>query len=181
MTVAHARQEKHYNQRRTGKTYNVGDVVLVYRPLRKKGRATKLLFRYHGPFKIVRQINALNYVVEPMYGSKKKKECVHVSKLKRFVERATIPSKPSAQCGEPAPRIVKGTPAGTGTTRRVGRREQGGSTAGSQPGLSARTRVRSQVPCKNSSEPLNEIGDECSTTVGGHRLRSRSRLHKPVN
>ena len=109
--VAHARQEKHYNQRRTGKTYNVGDVVLVYRPLRKKGRATKLLFRYHGPFKIVRQINTLNYVVEPMYGSKKKKNCVHVSKLKRFVERATIPSKPAlSTCGEPAPRIVKGIP-----------------------------------------------------------------------
>ena len=117
-----------------------------------------------------------------MYGSKKKKNCEHVSKLKRFVERATIPSKPAlSTCGEPAPRIVKGTPAGTGTTRPAGRREQGGSTAGFQPGLSARTRVRSQVSCKNSSEPLNEVGDECTTTVGGHRLRSRSRLHKPVN
>ena len=60
MLMAHARQEKHYNRQRTEKVYSVGDAVLVCRPLRKKGRVEKLLFRYHGPFKIVGRINSLN-------------------------------------------------------------------------------------------------------------------------
>lgn len=59
----------------------------MYRPVRKKGRSEKLLFCYHGPFKIVKRINSLNYVVESLYGSKKRRDCVHVSKLKTFVGR----------------------------------------------------------------------------------------------
>jgi hypothetical protein len=186
MLVAHARQEKHYNRRRTEKVYNVGEAVLVYRPLRKKGRAEKLLFRYHGPFKIVKRINSLNYMIEPLYGSKKKRDCVHVSKLKRFIEK-----KPSViggaeqsvlcTCGEPAPKGVVGTPAGTGTTRQTEPREQSGVTAGSQPKLSTRTRVRFQ----EAHQPVTEVvgskamittDEPSSTLVGGHRLRSRSHL-----
>jgi hypothetical protein len=108
--VAHAQQEKHYNRERTEKVCNVGDPVLVYRPLRKKGRAEKLLFRYHAPFKVVRRLNSLNYVIEPLCGSKKKRDFVHVSKLKRFVEKKISlgDAKKSVlrTCGEPAPKGV---------------------------------------------------------------------------
>lgn len=89
MLKAHGRQEKHYNKQRTERVFNVGDAVLVYRPLRKKGRAEKLLFKYHGPFKVVKRLNSLTYVFEPLFGSKRKRDCVHVSKLKTFYGRNT--------------------------------------------------------------------------------------------
>lgn len=82
MLVAHARQKKHYNRKRTEKVCYVGDAVLVYRPLRKKGRAEKLLFRYHGSYKIVGRTNSLNYIVKPMYGSKEKEELCPCLQLK---------------------------------------------------------------------------------------------------
>ncbi len=89
MLVVQARQKLRYDSSHQQKIYNVGDIVLVYRPLRQKGKATKLLHHYHGPFKIVRRANLVNYIVEPLYGSKKIAECVHVSKLKRFNHRKT--------------------------------------------------------------------------------------------
>jgi hypothetical protein len=87
MLVVHARQKKRYDKRRKQKSFNVDDHVLVYRPIRQKGRAEKLLHRYHGPFRIIKKVNSLNYVVESLYGSRKHKDCVHVSMLKPFHEK----------------------------------------------------------------------------------------------
>lgn len=60
--------------------------------------------------KIVRRTNYLNYMVEPFYGSKKKKDCVHVYNLKRFIEKSTMlgGAKRSvlSTCEEPAPKGV---------------------------------------------------------------------------
>ena len=90
MLMVHARQKKRYDKRHKDKAYHIGDVVLVYRPIRKKGRAEKLLHRYHGPFRVVNKINSLNYTVESLYGSRKHRDCVHVSMLKPFHNRETL-------------------------------------------------------------------------------------------
>jgi hypothetical protein len=55
-------------------------------------------------------------MIEPLYGSKKKRDCVHVSKLKRFIEKKRSVIGGTEQsvlctCGEPAPKGVMGTPA----------------------------------------------------------------------
>ena len=88
MLVVQARQKRRYDSKRTQRQYKVGDVVLVYRPIRQKGRATKLLHRYHGPFRISCRVNSLNYHVEYLScakrHTKKKRTCVHVSMLKPF-------------------------------------------------------------------------------------------------
>ena len=72
MLVAHDRQKKRYDQKRSER-----DLVLVHRPVRKKGRSEKLLFCFHGPYKIVKRVNSLTYVVEPLYGFKKKRDCAN--------------------------------------------------------------------------------------------------------
>ena len=88
MLVVQARQKRRYDSKRTQRQYKVGDVVLVYRPIRQKGRATKLLHRYHGPFRISCRVNSLNYHVESLSSAKrhtkKKQTFVHVSMLKPF-------------------------------------------------------------------------------------------------
>lgn len=44
--------------------YKCGDFVMVYNPSRKKGRATKLLSRYCGPYRVIRKIFSVNYEAE---------------------------------------------------------------------------------------------------------------------
>ncbi|KZR96123.1 Uncharacterized protein APZ42_009714, partial [Daphnia magna] len=59
-----SRQKKRFDHRRRDASFAVGDLVLVYRPIKKKGRATKLLHRYFGPYKIVRRVSDLDYIVQ---------------------------------------------------------------------------------------------------------------------
>lgn len=117
---------------------------------------------------------------------KKKKNCVHVYNLKRFIEKGTAfgDAKRSvlSTCGEPAPKGVMGIPAGTGITRQTRRRYQSGVTAGSRPELSLRTRVRSQEAHKPVSKDMGSKAfgateEPSSTMIGGHRLHDRSHLH----
>ena len=55
------RQRKRYNTSRQEKFYAVGDLVLVYRPIRKKDRSKKLLHPFHGPFVIAKRLSAVNH------------------------------------------------------------------------------------------------------------------------
>lgn len=77
-------QKKRFDKKKQNKSYSVGDLVLVYRPIRKKGRSEKLLHWYYGPYRIVEKINNVNYHVELVIGRKKRRDCVHVNKLKPF-------------------------------------------------------------------------------------------------
>jgi hypothetical protein len=62
---AQRRYKKHYDkQRREGEKFKPDQQVLVYRPTRKVGLAEKLLHRWHGPYRIIRQITPLNYEVQ---------------------------------------------------------------------------------------------------------------------
>lgn len=53
MAVVQSKQKKRYDRRRRQAEFAVGDPVLVFRPIRKKGRTTKFLHRYFGPYRIV--------------------------------------------------------------------------------------------------------------------------------
>lgn len=81
------RQKHRYDKRRQSKTYQVGDQVLVFRPIRKKGRSEKLLHRYYGPYRIIKRINDVNYQVELLFGRNKRRDCVHIDALKPFHTR----------------------------------------------------------------------------------------------
>jgi hypothetical protein len=53
MAIVQSRQKKRYDRHRRQVKFAVGDPVLVYRRIRKKGRTTKFLHRYFGPYRIV--------------------------------------------------------------------------------------------------------------------------------
>ncbi len=84
LALIQSKQKTRYDRRRRSVNFAVGDLVLVYCPIRKKGRSTKFLHRYFGPYKIVRRVSDLNYIIEPLCGRRKKQDCVHVSHLKPF-------------------------------------------------------------------------------------------------
>ena len=122
------KQKTRYDRRRRSVNFAVGDLVLIYRPIRKKGRSTKFLHRYFGPYKIVRRVSDLNYIVEPLRGRQKKQDCVHVSHLKPFRHDASSVSesaKPPSVIREAGKKtrqregkVWKETPKKTPTARR---------------------------------------------------------------
>ncbi|XP_055351568.1 uncharacterized protein LOC129597891 isoform X2 [Paramacrobiotus metropolitanus] len=69
-------------------TYKDGDYVLVFNPAGKRGKATKLLSRFYGPYRVLRQTSPVNYEVETCGIRKRRNVFVtHVSKMKLFKDR----------------------------------------------------------------------------------------------
>lgn len=55
-----------YNLRRRDQEYALGDRVMVWTPVRRRGLSEKLLRRYFGPYKVTRRLGPLVYEVVPM-------------------------------------------------------------------------------------------------------------------
>jgi len=61
--------------------YKIGDKVLVYDELRR-GRSKKLESLWTGPYKIIEKNSEVNYTVK----KGRKTSCMHVNKIKPFIE-----------------------------------------------------------------------------------------------
>ena len=86
---AQERYTSNYNEARVAVSYNEGDLVLVRFPNPIPGLATKLLHKYHGPYRIVRKKSELTYELEGIAAGDRQKMTVHVQRLKPFVSRRT--------------------------------------------------------------------------------------------
>jgi hypothetical protein len=78
------RQEANLKIAKTLKAYDIGQHVYVYmKPMssKKKGLSKKFMLLYHGPYKIVRQLNAVTYVCQ-LLSNPKKKVKAHFTQLK---------------------------------------------------------------------------------------------------
>ncbi|UYV69952.1 hypothetical protein LAZ67_7001313 [Cordylochernes scorpioides] len=69
--------------------YRVGDLVWVFTPVRKTGLSEKLLKKYFGPYKITRKVSEVNYEVEALEQSSRRrrrsqKDVVHVLRMKPY-------------------------------------------------------------------------------------------------
>lgn len=78
---------RRYNLRRREVKYKPGDRVWVWTPVRRRGLSEKLLRRYFGPYKVIRQLGELDYEVVPDGASASQRrhsrpEVVHVARLK---------------------------------------------------------------------------------------------------
>ena len=80
----HLKQKENYDKTRRDVSYSDGDLVLVYKPIRKVGKSEKLLHRWLGPFKIVRRTSEVNYEVQKIKSKNDKTDIVHVTNLKKF-------------------------------------------------------------------------------------------------
>ncbi|UYV78709.1 K02A2.6-like [Cordylochernes scorpioides] len=80
-----SRQDKSkqvYDKHRREVNFSPDDLVLIWTPIRKVGRADKLQKNYIGPFKIIRKTSPVNYEVKEVTGRGKK--IVHVSRMKLY-------------------------------------------------------------------------------------------------
>ena len=83
MGIMQSKQAHYYNNRRRESEFKEGDIVLVYKPIRKVGRADKLIHHFVGPYKVIRKITPLNYEIQ-LLSRRKKSEIVHVCRMKLF-------------------------------------------------------------------------------------------------
>ncbi|GBM77787.1 Retrovirus-related Pol polyprotein from transposon 412 [Araneus ventricosus] len=93
---AQASDKRRYDARHRSVSYEIGDLVWVYTPIRKVGLSEKLLRRYFGPYRITRHMSEVTYEVESMETDKKRrklKDAVHVLRIKPYYE-------PKKQLGE---------------------------------------------------------------------------------
>ncbi|UYV63748.1 hypothetical protein LAZ67_2005487, partial [Cordylochernes scorpioides] len=79
----------HYDQVHRSVEYRVGDLVWVFTPVRKTGFSEKLLKKYFGPYKITRKVSEVNYEVEALEQSSRRrrrsqKDVVHVLRMKPY-------------------------------------------------------------------------------------------------
>lgn len=69
--------------------YSPGDLVWVFTPVRKVGLSEKLLKRYFGPYKVLRQLSDVTFEVEdfdPKSRRRKRRDVVHVLRMKPYYD-----------------------------------------------------------------------------------------------
>ncbi|UYV70378.1 K02A2.6-like [Cordylochernes scorpioides] len=69
------------------KIYEPGHLVAVWTPVRKIGKCEKLLKKYFGPYRILKKLSNVNYLIEPKDNPGQDPLIVHVSRLKPYFER----------------------------------------------------------------------------------------------
>ena len=87
LKMVQAKQRHDYNKKRVPVRFDPGELVFIYKPVRKKGRSSKLMMCYWGPFRIVKRLSDLNYLVKGARRGARYTDVVHVARLKRFYQR----------------------------------------------------------------------------------------------
>ncbi|RNA12853.1 Retrovirus-related Pol poly from transposon [Brachionus plicatilis] len=65
-------------------TYEVGDLVLLNKPLIKKGKSKNMAPKWEGPFSIVEKVGQVNYKIKKVGPARPKVKLVHHNRLKRY-------------------------------------------------------------------------------------------------
>ncbi|UYV71437.1 hypothetical protein LAZ67_8003186, partial [Cordylochernes scorpioides] len=81
------RMKKNYDKKHMERSYEPGELVAVWTPVRKIGKCEKLLRKYFGPYRILKKLSNVNYLIEPKDNPGQDPLIVHVSRLKPYFER----------------------------------------------------------------------------------------------
>ncbi|UYV75188.1 K02A2.6-like, partial [Cordylochernes scorpioides] len=81
------RMKKNYAKKHIERSYEPGELVAVWTPIRKIGKCEKLLRKYFGPYRILKKMSSVNYLIEPKDNPGQDPLIVHVSRIKPYYER----------------------------------------------------------------------------------------------
>ncbi|UYV69618.1 K02A2.6-like [Cordylochernes scorpioides] len=76
-----------YDKEHMERSYEPRELVAVWTPIRKIGKCEKLLRKYFGPYRILKMMSSVNYMIEPKDNPGQDPLIVHVSRLKPYYER----------------------------------------------------------------------------------------------
>ncbi|UYV72938.1 hypothetical protein LAZ67_10001233, partial [Cordylochernes scorpioides] len=83
------KDRKYYDRKHRPVDYNVGDLVWLFIPVRKVGLSEKLIKKYFGPYRITRKLSPVNYEIEAISDSPKRRKTrntVHVLRMKPYLD-----------------------------------------------------------------------------------------------
>ncbi|UYV67231.1 K02A2.6-like, partial [Cordylochernes scorpioides] len=81
------RMKGNYDKKHMERSYEPGELVAVWTPIRKIGKCEKLLRKYFGPYRILKKLSNVNYLIEPKDNPGQDPLIVHVSRIKPYFER----------------------------------------------------------------------------------------------
>ncbi|UYV74885.1 hypothetical protein LAZ67_12001673, partial [Cordylochernes scorpioides] len=81
------RMKKNYDKKHMERSYEPGELVAVWTPIRKIGKCEKLLRKYFGPYRILKKLSNVNYLIEPKDNPGQDPLIVHASRIKPYFER----------------------------------------------------------------------------------------------
>ncbi|UYV73333.1 K02A2.6-like [Cordylochernes scorpioides] len=84
---AQSKDKERYDKKHQEVTYKEGDLVWVFTPVRTVGLSEKLLKRYFGPYRVIRKISSVNYQVEGVTNTRRRRKTqyiVHVVRMKPY-------------------------------------------------------------------------------------------------
>ena len=172
--IMQSKQKDRYDQGRRDVSYAIDDLVLVYKPIRKKGRAEKLLHHYFGPYKVIRCLSPLNYEVE-LLSKPGKKDVVHVCRMKPYQQRDPPLEK------EPGARVQKESDQKLQEAARKPDKKEAGHLSGSGSKRSRHQELPSKSPIKKSGPKRQEAArrsdSEESDYISGSGSKKSRREH----
>ncbi|GBO01303.1 hypothetical protein AVEN_57547-1 [Araneus ventricosus] len=86
---AQAADKRRYDERHRPVTYNIGDLVWVFTPVRKVELSETLLRHYFGPYRMTRRLSDVTYEAQSIEVNSRrqsKKDIVHVLGLKPYCD-----------------------------------------------------------------------------------------------
>ncbi|UYV75696.1 K02A2.6-like [Cordylochernes scorpioides] len=81
------RIKRNYDKKHNERIYEPGHLVAVWTTIRKIGKCEKLMRKYFGPYRILKKLSNVNYLIEPKDNPGQDPLIVHVSRLKPYFER----------------------------------------------------------------------------------------------
>ncbi|UYV80241.1 K02A2.6-like [Cordylochernes scorpioides] len=81
------RMKNNYDKKHMERSYEPGELLAVWTPIRKIGKCEKLLRKYFGPYRILKKMSSVNYLKEPKDNPGQDPLIVYVSRIKPYYER----------------------------------------------------------------------------------------------
>ena len=88
--LAQQKRKQCFDQKAKNYTFEVGERVWLFTPQKRKGKCTKLLHFWHGPFRFVEKTSAVNYRITSC-DERRRTFVVHANRLKTYVDPAGQP------------------------------------------------------------------------------------------
>ena len=103
--ISHQKAKRYYDEHTKLEHFSKGDLVYLYDPIYKRGKARKFAYKYKGPYEVKQKISPLVYKIQTSEGTD---VIVHVNRLKRAQERSSqLQGKPSTTSDRVTTRLRK--------------------------------------------------------------------------
>ena len=178
--VAQEKMKEHYDKRAVQHEFTIGDIVYLYNPAVKPGRARKFHKYYRGPYRIADFIPPLNYRLRYVHSGKLYPKLVHHNRLKKGSLRSTSleGSTPDVDLGDTDTDTDTESPQNSGGFVPPRRSQAPTSPSTETESTESRNSDSSSVSAESQSSESASVSASIRNS-NDNRYRYRRRRNKP--